>query len=183
VDEARLEETPGGLVPASDGWFVLNARDAPWLVHEHFGARCGFEVDGRLAATYGVEARHFPQLGLKLSVIGPGQRSTLYHAENAQEDFLVLQGECLALVEGEERRVGPWDLIHCPPGTAHTFVNDGDDRCVLLMVGARIDDHAIVYPVSEQALRHGAGVERETASPHEAYAPYPHWAPGERPEL
>jgi len=31
VPEARLEETEAGLVPASAGWFVLNARDARWF--------------------------------------------------------------------------------------------------------------------------------------------------------
>jgi hypothetical protein len=39
----------------------------------------------------------------------------------------------------------------------------------ILMMGARAE-RSIVYPVSEAARRHGAGVERETSSPIEAYA-------------
>ena len=31
VPEAELDQTEAGLVPASEGWFVMNARDARWL--------------------------------------------------------------------------------------------------------------------------------------------------------
>jgi uncharacterized cupin superfamily protein len=177
VDEAPLRETPAGLVPQGDGWFVLNARDAVWLERDGFGSRCGFEADGRVAAELGVEPQLFPQLGFKLAVIEPGQRSTLYHAETSQEDFLVLEGECLAIVEEQERHLKAWDLLHCPPGTRHAFVNDGTVACVLLMVGARREGATILYPESEVAARHGAAVEQETSSPAEAYAPFGHWRP------
>ena len=66
---------------------------------------------------------------------------------------------------------------HCPPGTAHCFVGAGED-CVVLMVGARPEGKTLHYPREETALRHGAGVETATSSPHEAYAPFPHWRPG-----
>ena len=33
-------------------------------------------------------------------------------------------------------------------------------------------------PRPQLALRHGAGVEGETTSPAEAYAPFPKWQPG-----
>ncbi|HLW96374.1 MAG TPA: cupin domain-containing protein, partial [Solirubrobacteraceae bacterium] len=94
-----------------------------------------------------------------------------------QEDFFVLSGECLLLIEGEERKLKAWDFVHCPPGTDHIFIGAGDGPCVLFMVGARGDD-AIVYPRSELALRHEAGVEVETPSPNDAYAPHSRWQPG-----
>jgi len=31
VAEARLEQTGSGLAPVSDGWFVVNVRDAEWF--------------------------------------------------------------------------------------------------------------------------------------------------------
>ena len=40
-----MEPGESGLVPASEGWFVVNVRDAAWLTNEHFGAVCGFEAD------------------------------------------------------------------------------------------------------------------------------------------
>ena len=108
----------------------------------------------------------------------PGQPSGLYHAESNQENFLVLAGECVLIVEGEERPLRAWDFVHCPPGTAHVFVGSGDGPCVIFMTGRRTDGKSIAYPRSELARRHGAGVETETSSPSEAYARYPHWQPG-----
>ena len=155
MDEARLERTEYGLAPASDGWFVVNVRDAAWVTNERFAAACVFEGD----------AAPFGQIGYTLAVLNPGQPSALYHREDDQEDFLVLAGECVAIVAGEERVLRAWDFIHCPPGTEHIFVGAGD--------GPR--GH---YLRSEVALRHGAGVESETSESSEAYAPFPKWRPG-----
>jgi uncharacterized cupin superfamily protein len=182
TEEARLVETGAGLVPQGDGWFVVNVRDAVWVRNDALGARCGFEADGRIVKQRPeLEVQHHPQLGFKLQVLEPGKPSTMYHAESDQEGFLVLSGECLLIVEGEERRLRPWDFFHAAPGTAHSFVGAGDGPCVLLMVGARTEEGTILYPRDETALEHGAGVEQETPSPHDAYAPFPHWQLG-RPD-
>ena len=160
--EARLDETASGLAPATEGWFVVNVRDVAWFTSEAFGSACRFE---------GPEAQ-FQELGINIRVLQPGQPACLYHAESLQEDFLVLAGEGLLLVNGEERTLRPWDFVHCPPGTEHVFVGAGDGPCVILMTGVRSDDEKIVYPASEVAGRHGASAEKETTSPPEAYAPY-----------
>jgi uncharacterized cupin superfamily protein len=158
VTEARLERAGEGLEPATEGWFVLNVADARWLDGE-FGAYTRFE---------GEDAR-FEQIGVNVAVLQPGRASGYYHREGAQEDFLVLSGECLLLVEGEERPLRAWDFVHCPPWTEHIFVGAGDGPCVVVALGARLNG-GIVYPVSELALRHSAGVEHETSVPREAYA-------------
>ena len=163
AEEARLEESGSGLHPVSEGWFVVNVRDTAWRAHESFGADCRFE---------GPEAR-FTQLGINICVLQPGQPNCRYHRESLQEDFLVLTGECLFLVEEQEQRLKAWDFVHCPPGVDHVFVGAGDVPCAILMTGTRRDDEAIVYPVSELALRHRAGVEVETDSPTAAYAAFP----------
>jgi uncharacterized cupin superfamily protein len=162
AEEARLEPSESGLVPVTEGWFVVNARNAGWMTHDTFGAECTFEGGVR-----------FEELGIGLCVLMPGRPNGFYHGEAAQEDFLVLSGECLLLVEGEERRLGPWDFVHCVPDTEHIFVGAGDGPCVILMAGSRKPGRAIHYPVSELALRHGAGVEEEKPNPREAYASYP----------
>ena len=180
--EARLERLNGGLAPTTDGWFVVNAREAPWLDHPDFGLRCIFETDPRIArGREDVEPRWFEQLGFKLGVIGPGQPSTLYHAETQEEAFLILAGTCTAVLEDEVRELEAWDFVYCPPGTRHTFVNTSDEPCVLLMVGARTEDGSIVYPPSDVAARFGAAVERGTDSPAEAYADRPHWRNADGP--
>ncbi len=171
VEEARLEETEGGLAPATDGWFVVNVRDGRWMTNEVLGD--AFVVEG--------DDSGFAQLGFTLGVLKPGQTGGRYHHESDQEDFLVLAGECLLLIEGEERPLKAWDFVHCPPGTDHAFVGAGTGPCVIFMTGARSENKAIVYPRSELAIRHGAGVETETSSPAEAYAPFPKWKDG-RPQ-
>ncbi len=163
VEEARLEETETGLKPISEGWFVVNVRNARWMRNEAFGASCAFE---------GPEA-WFREVGINLRVLQPGRPNCLYHRESLQEDFLVLAGECLLLIDGQERSLGAWDFVHCPPNTDHVFVGAGDGPCVILMVGARSDDEVLFYPASGLARRYGASVEKETGSPEEAYAPFP----------
>jgi uncharacterized cupin superfamily protein len=176
--EARLEPAESGLVPVTDGWFVLNVRDAAWLSNDAFGRRAVFEGSGpAVRGRPDLEGHMFDQIGLNLAFLSPGKPSGLYHADSRQEDFLVLSGECIAIVEEEERRLRAWDFLHCPPGTGHVFVGIGAEPCVILMVGARTGEREVVYPRSEAALRRGAGVEVETSSANEAYAPFPHWQP------
>ena len=180
--EARLEDVGSGLAPVSPGWFVVNVAEAAWLRNDAFGGRCVFESNGRvLADRPDLEPQQFEQLGFTLAVLEPGKPTGMYHAESDQEDFLVLAGTCLLVIEEEERELRAWDFVHCPPGTRHTFVGTGEDPCVIFMTGARTEDGTIVYPVSETARARGAGVETETPSPREAYAPFEHWRLG-RPD-
>jgi uncharacterized cupin superfamily protein len=169
VEEARLEQTEGGLAPATEGWFVVNVRDGRWMTNEVLGD--AFIVEGDDAG--------FAQVGFTLAVLKPGQAGGRYHHESDQEDFLVLAGECLLVIEGEERPLERWDFVHCPAGTDHGFVGAGDGPCVIFMTGGRGENKEIVYPRSEVALRHGVGVETETTSPAEAYAPFPKWKDGQ----
>jgi uncharacterized cupin superfamily protein len=181
VPEATLAQAASGLVPASEGWFVVNAADAAWVRNEAFGARCSFEANGpAVRQNPELEERTNAQMGFRLHVLEPGKPSGLYHAESQEEDFLVLSGTSLLLVEGEERNLRAWDFVHCPPGTEHVFVGT-DAPCVVLMAGARTEEGTIHYPVSELAGRHEASAEAETDSPGEAYAPFEHWQPGEQP--
>ena len=176
VEEARLEEVGSGLAPVTPGWFVVNVGDAAWLRSEAFGGRCNFESSRRtLAQRPDVEPQTFAQTGFTLAVLEPGSRQACTTPSRRQEDFLVLAGECLLVIEEEERRLRAWDFVHCPPGTRHVFVGIGEEPCVVFMTGARPEGRSIVYPRSDAARAHGAGVEAETASPAEAYAPFPDW--------
>lgn len=162
VPEAQLESTEHGLVPEGEGWFVLNAREASWFHGPGRSAIC--ELEGEA---------DFSQLGINLSVLDPGVPMAMYHWEADQEDFLVLAGEALLIVEGEERPLRQWDLVHCPTGTKHVIVGAGDTPCLVLAVGAREHQPGPDwggYSVDEAALRHGAGVEQETTDEYEAYA-------------
>jgi uncharacterized cupin superfamily protein len=165
VRKAELEQTEHGLVPGGDGWFVLNARDSRWRHAPGRTAVCTFEGE-----------TEFAQIGINVNVLEPGQFMAMYHWEADQEDFLVLSGEALLIVEGEERPLRQWDFVHCPPETKHVIVGAGDTSCLMLAVGAR--DRSTGpdwggYTVDEAAQRHGAGVEQDTTDPTEAYARVP----------
>jgi uncharacterized cupin superfamily protein len=182
IEEARLEEVGSGLAPVSLGWFVVNVGKAAWLSNDAFGGRCVFESNRRvLAERPDVEPQQFADTGFTLAVLEPGKPTGMYHAESSQEDFLVLAGTCLLLVEEQERPLRAWDFVHCPAGTRHTFVGTGDQPCVIFMTGARREGDTILYPRSEAARARDAGVEAETDSPAEAYAPFSHWQLG-RPD-
>jgi uncharacterized cupin superfamily protein len=149
-------------------WSVQNVRDIPWWVNEKFGART-------MLVPYGSD------VGARVHVLEPGKPMTLYHRESEQEGFLVVEGECLLIVEGEERPLRRWDYFHCPPGTTHSFVGAGDGQCVMVTLGARNEEGSILYARDETALRHAAGVEEDTDAPADAYEPFPKWEDG-RPE-
>lgn len=168
VEEAKLEKTEAGLVAASPGWFVMNARDARW-----------FQNPGRghslpLTGHDEVEAEtFFPMLGMAIRVMQPGEPADTYHWETEQEDFLVLSGAVLAIIEGQERLLRQWDFVHCPPQTRHAFVGAGDGPCVLLCASSRQfqkDGPWGSYSVDETAARHNASSPEETQDWDVAYA-------------
>jgi uncharacterized cupin superfamily protein len=165
VPEAQLEETEAGLKPNGEGWFVLNARDAAWQESAGRGGYCKFEGEPR-----------FSQIGIQLRALGPGEPMSMYHWEADQEDFLLLSGEGLLIIEGEERPLRAWDFVHCPAGAKHTILGAGERGCLCLAVGARDKSTGPEwggYTVDEAAIRHGAGVEEETSDPEEAYERFP----------
>ena len=176
--EAPLRETKNGLVTDGDGWFVVNARASRWRDEGPLGSYCTFE--GK---------RRFPHFGINVSVLEPGEAIGMYHREKAQEAFLVLDGECTLIVEGEERTLGRWDFFYCAPGTEHVIVTSPEQSATVLAVGARGRGvgGGVTYVVSESAARYGASVERETTSAGDAYEkiraglPRSRWVPY-RPE-
>jgi uncharacterized cupin superfamily protein len=161
MTEARLAETEGGWrEPEGRGWFVLNARDARWSVNE-MGWYCNFEGADR-----------FPEFGCNLNVLPPGKPMALYHHEPYQEGFLVLDGEALLIIEGEERPLRKWDYVHCPRDVPHVIVGAGDRGALVLAVGSRVGPDGGDYPVDPTAVKHGAGRSDEATSPRDEYAKF-----------
>jgi uncharacterized cupin superfamily protein len=143
-------------------WHIANAKDMQWFDAGKFGFYSDFQ-----------QGTHFEEFGFNIGMALPGQPGALYHRESHQEGFLVLSGEALLIVEGEERLLRAWDYFHCPAGVEHILVGAGDRPCVVIGIGGRVGRGNPVYPVNAVALKHGAGVEQETATPKEAYAPFP----------
>jgi uncharacterized cupin superfamily protein len=172
--EAPFEASEHGLVCKGEGWFVVNARDVRWRESKGRGASSNFGGD-----------TVFEQLGVGITVVGPNEPTTTYHWETDQEDFLVLRGGGVAIVDGAEQPLRQWDFIHCPPGVAHAFVG-GPEGLVLFGVGAR-ERHTMLnddgervgrpdwgeYVADPIAAKHGAAPDETTTSAAEAYKRFP----------
>jgi uncharacterized cupin superfamily protein len=163
VPEAKIEQTDEGAVVASPGWFVLNMADCAWTRDDKGGEW----------STYGEPEGEFQQYGVGIHVLHPGQANGLYHSESVQEDFLVLSGECLLLIEEQERQLKAWDFVHFAPGTRHICIGAGDGPCAILMVGARGPGKTLHYPITELAQKHGVAAPEETDDPRQAYRDVP----------
>ena len=171
VPEAPLEETGDGLVPVGAGWFVLNARDARWS-----------ERPGRRSVSFTGKTEWesdalFPMLGVNLAVLEPGEANSMYHWETETEAFLVLSGEALLIVQGEERPLRQWDFVHCPPKTEHVVVGAGEGavrpaRDELARTRRRSGPTG-EYVANEVAGRHGASPPETTQENDVGYARVP----------
>jgi uncharacterized cupin superfamily protein len=167
VGEAPLEQGELGLVPKGEGWFIVNTGDLEWETVE----------GGGTWSLFGAPDAPSEQLGIGIHVLPKGESSGMYHRESTEEGFLVLRGECLLIVEGQERRMKPWDYFRCAPGTDHITIGASDEPCAILMVGARAPDATIHYPRSELAAKYGASAKESTDEPREAYAGRPPFRP------
>ena len=147
-------------------WFVRSVRELRWQENE-LGATCEFDK----------HTERFEQVGINLTALRPEQPMTMYHRERYQEGFLVLRGECLLIVGGQEVPLRQWDYFHCPPDVPHAIVGAGEGLSLVLAVGSRVGPDVILYPRDETALQHGAGVEEETPEPREAYTRFTRPAP------
>ncbi len=142
-----------------DETLIVNLAEAPAWRHPKRATQIRVEPKGA----------RWPDTGVNVRIMAPGQPSTRYHSEPVQEDFLVLHGECIAILDGEELRMRQWDFLHCPAGVAHAFVGAGDGPCAVLAIGSRRRDEAH-YTVNELAARFDASAPAETDDPAEAYA-------------
>jgi uncharacterized cupin superfamily protein len=170
VPQSKLEKTEHGLVPEGEGWYVLNLREAEWRHADGRGAV------GVVSDDFEGWRRESDQLGVNPFVLNPGEPMAVYHWEADQEDFLVVSGEAVLIVEGEERQLHAWDFVHCPPNTKHVIVGGGTGPCLVIAVGARAHDgqpDALGFPADDVAKRHGASVEEDTMDGDVAYASLP----------
>ncbi|MCW2924562.1 MAG: cupin protein [Thermoleophilia bacterium] len=177
----RLDRSPrpeGGLHAlhrGDNGWFAVHLDDIPWVDN-------GPVARGRIDHLF-----HFDQYGMNIQVMQPGQPNCRYHREHRDDEtMLVLGGEAIAIIEGEEHPVRAGHLVHCPAGTAHVFVGAGDRPSAVLMVGNRDPRWSEgpewgTYVADPVAARHGAAVEEDTNDPEVAYATRPPFEPTDTP--
>ena len=151
-------------------WYVRNVSELEWDDRGPRGHVTDLVVD------------EDAQVHANLFVLGPGEMMSMYHWEADQEDFFVLAGEAVLIVEDEERPLRQWDFFHCPPDVPHTIVGAGTRPTTILAIGAREHQAGAGwggYPYSEVAMKHDASAPEETTSAKVAYARFPDRQDGE----
>ena len=113
IPEAAIEETPAGRC-ARRGWFVLSLIGARGFATDGHGAFCPFERPARARRLRPRRARAAARRAV--GALPPRGRAG---------GLLVLAGECIAVVEEQERTLRAWDYLHCPAGTAHAMLGAG----------------------------------------------------------
>jgi uncharacterized cupin superfamily protein len=167
--DGRKRTLADSIARVSERWYVRNLREAEWRHATGRGAVC-------VALDDFEGLKKDVQYGVNVFVLEPGEPMSMYHWEADQEAFIILSGEAVLVVEGEERPVRQWDFVHSPPQTKHVLVGAGSGPCVVFAVGSRDHDgepDSLGFPADAVAARHGASVEADTMDGGEAYARVP----------
>ena len=126
--------------------FIVSGRDLPEKRHSYPNSEEKMGPVRRIGHAAGLL-----RIGVNLQVLPPGTRSSWPHAEEDEEEFvMVLEGEVDAWIDGHLHRMTAGELAAFPAGTgiAHAFLNNGDKDALLLVGGEAAKSHSrIVYPL------------------------------------
>ena len=73
-----------------------------------------------------------------ITTFDPGCSNTT-HYHNAEESVIVIEGEGILMINGEENRVGANDAAFITPGTHHRLINTGDQPFRIAWSYATVD--------------------------------------------
>jgi uncharacterized cupin superfamily protein len=93
------------------------------------------------------------KIGVNLTRLAPGERSSWPHAEEQEEEFVyVLEGEVDAWIDGNIHTMRPGDFAAFPSGTgiSHCFINNSELDVLLLVGGEAKPGSRIYYPLHPQ---------------------------------
>jgi uncharacterized cupin superfamily protein len=108
--------------------------------------------------------RHFgvDRIALHHFMLEPGCRTSMPHAESAEEEFvLVIKGSPSVWIDGELFALEEGDFVGFPSGTgtAHTFINNGAAVCELLVGGEKTKpNNRCSFPVNPEMAHFAAGI-------------------------
>lgn len=121
---------------------VVNLRDIEWVAarypDEDFDRGAYRDIGGVLGSR---------AIGANVHRLAPGEENARYHAHEIEEElFFILKGRPTLRLDGREFRLGGGHVVHCPPLSAHTFLNESDGECRILMCSNRCGRPDAVYP-------------------------------------
>jgi mannose-6-phosphate isomerase-like protein (cupin superfamily) len=98
-----------------------------------------FKMDGVEKTKAGYQYWFFDKVfaegrSIKLSVVGPHQKSHEPHKHDGHEFFFVLEGKAAFFLEGETKVVGPQTALYCPPWSMHGISNAGNTELKYLVI-------------------------------------------------
>jgi uncharacterized cupin superfamily protein len=130
--------------------FITHWRNIERPDEPHYSGR-----DERMSvgAPFG-RAFSLSKLGIHHERLPAGRRTSLPHAESAEEEFVfVIEGSPDVWIDGHLHRLAPGDGVGFPAGTgiAHTFINNTKEEVRLLVVGERHKpENRIHYPLNPE---------------------------------
>ena len=65
-------------------------------------------------------------LGGMFGLLVPGSQVPYHYHKNRESIIIIISGEGIEIIEGEEFPIGAGDILHIPPGEKHTTVNRSD---------------------------------------------------------
>ena len=98
-------------------------------------------------------------LGVHLTTVEPGDRSTEFHFHHYEEECVyVLSGHGSAVTGDQTYKVGPGDFLGHPVNkVAHEMINDGTQPLVCLVIGQRLMQDITDYPRKGKRLYQHSG--------------------------
>ena len=118
---------------------VARGSDYPAPLHQEFAERARV----RLGDAVGLKG-----LGVNLTTLPPGCRSSLRHWHEVEDEMVFVLSGTLTLIDDEgETEIGPGEAAGFPGGTpnAHHFVNRGAETVTLLEIGTRPNEDRCHY--------------------------------------
>ena len=107
------------------------------------------------------------KIGIHIETIPPGRRTSWPHAESTEEEFAyVIKGHPHVWVDGHLHELSAGDFVAFPAGTgiAHTFINNSDEDCVLLVGGERTKEENKISTRPEPAPSKPVALSRKRQS-------------------
>ena len=97
-------------------------------------ARIDFEAFERFVSLR--RALEVESVGINQLTLAPRERGRIHRHQRQEEIYLVLAGTLTIVIEGEPHELGAGMVARVAPHVRRQLVNAGDERCVVVAVGA-----------------------------------------------
>jgi uncharacterized cupin superfamily protein len=127
--------------------FIGNYKDVQEPDNSHYqGSDELLSIGAPVGKKFGLK-----KIGIHIETLLPGRRTSWPHAESDEEEFAyVIEGNPHVWIDGHIHELSPGDFVAFPSGIgiAHTFLNNTNKVCLLLVGGeANKSENKVFYPL------------------------------------